>query len=86
VVNRSRLGVDLRIRRRLARTFFGPSRERVEQLLVTSPAAVRAGCRHFGALPAENRELLDVGWRTAGVLFHSVLRRSISKALSGTRS
>jgi flavin-dependent dehydrogenase len=78
IVNGSRLGVDLRIRRRLVRTFFGPSRARVERLLVTSPAAVRAGCRHFGALPAERVELLDIGWRVAGVFLHSVMRRLAS--------
>jgi flavin-dependent dehydrogenase len=79
IVNGSRLGVDLRIRRRLVRTFFGPSRERVERLLVTSPAAVRAGCRHFGALPAQPAELLDIGWRVAAVFLHSVMRRCTSR-------
>jgi flavin-dependent dehydrogenase len=79
IVTGSRLGLDLRIRRRLVRTFFGPSRARVERLLVTSPAAVRAGCRHFGALPAVRVELLDIGWRVAAVFLHSVLRRSASK-------
>jgi flavin-dependent dehydrogenase len=81
IVNGSRLGVDLRIRRRLVRTFFGPSRERVERLLVTSPAAVRAGCRHFGALPAERAELLDIGWRVAVVFLHSVTRRWASRLM-----
>lgn len=84
LVHGSRLGLDLRIRRRLVRTFFGPSRARVERLLVTSPAAVRAGCRHFGALPADRAELLDIGWRVAGVFLHSVVRRSASRfALTG---
>ena len=79
LVHGSRLGLDLRIRRRLVRTFFGPSRARVERLLVTSPAAVRAGCRHFGALPADRVELLDIGWRVAGVFLRSLMRRSASR-------
>ncbi len=78
IVKGSRLGLDLRIRRRLVRTFFGPSRARVERVLVANPAAIRAGCRHFGALPAERAELLDIGWHVAGVFLHSVLRKSAS--------
>jgi flavin-dependent dehydrogenase len=75
-LRRSRLGVDLRIRRRLVQTFFGPSRPAVERMLVTSPAAVRAGCRHFGAIPADMGDLAEVGVGVAGVFFRSFMRRS----------
>jgi len=73
---RSRLGIDLRIRRRLVETFFGPSRPAVERMLVTSPAAVRAGCRHFGAIAADMGDLAEVGVGAAGVFFRSFMRGS----------
>jgi menaquinone-9 beta-reductase len=82
-VRRSRLGLDLRIRRRIVRTFFGPSRPAVDQLLVGSPAAVRSGGRHFGALPQDALDLAEIGWGTAGVLFQS-LRRSRLRSLATT--
>jgi len=74
-VARSRLGLDLRIRRRIARTFFGPSRPAVDRFLATSAAAVRAGGRHFGALPQDVTDLAEVGRGTAGVLVQSIRRR-----------
>jgi flavin-dependent dehydrogenase len=74
-LRRSRLGLDLRIRRRLVHTFFGPSRPAVERMLVTNPAAVRAGCRHFGAIPADMGDLAEVGVGAAGVFFRSFMRR-----------
>ncbi len=52
-VRRSRLGRDLRIRERLVREFYGPRRPRLEHLLVADDAFLRAGCRHFGALPIQ---------------------------------
>jgi hypothetical protein len=73
-VNRSRLGVDLRIRRRLVHSFFGPSRPSIERFLVSSPAAVRSGCRHFGAIPADASDLLEVGLGTARVFLESLVR------------
>jgi flavin-dependent dehydrogenase len=77
-LRRSRLGLDLRIRRRLVHTFFGPSRPAVERMLVTNPAAVRAGCRHFGAIPAETSDLVEVGLGAAGVFFRSLLRERVA--------
>jgi menaquinone-9 beta-reductase len=73
-LRRSRLGVDLRIRRRLVHTFFGPSRPAVERMLVKNPAAVRAGCRHFGAIPQETGDLAEVGVGVASVLLRSLMR------------
>ena len=48
-VHRSRLGLDLRLRRRLVHTFFGPHRPAMERMLL-DPVALRCGGRHFGAL------------------------------------
>jgi flavin-dependent dehydrogenase len=75
-VRRSRLGVDLRLRRRIAHTFFGPSRPAVEGFLSTRAAAVRSGCRHFGALPADLADLAEVGAAAARILFLSLVRRA----------
>jgi flavin-dependent dehydrogenase len=69
----SRLGVDLRIRRRLVHTFFGPSRPKVERMLETSQAAVRAGCRHFGAIPQDRGDLAEVFVGAAGVFLRSFM-------------
>ena len=55
-VHRSRLGVDLRIRRRLVHTFFGPHRDAMERLLL-DPVSLRCGGRHFGALRHDPTEL-----------------------------
>jgi flavin-dependent dehydrogenase len=55
-VHRSRLGVDLRLRRRLVRAFFGPHRASMERLLL-DPVALRCGGRHFGKLRHEPTEL-----------------------------
>jgi len=49
----SRLGRDLAIRERLGRHFFGQRRPELEHMLVAGPSMMRAGCRHFGALPME---------------------------------
>jgi menaquinone-9 beta-reductase len=73
-VRRSRLGLDLRIRRRVVRTFFGPSRPSVDRLLVTSPAAVRSGGRHFGAIPQDKKDLAEVGWGVLGIFLKSLKR------------
>jgi menaquinone-9 beta-reductase len=56
VVHRSRLGVDLRLRRRLVHAFFGPHRPSMERLLL-DPIALRCGGRHFGALRHDPTEL-----------------------------
>jgi menaquinone-9 beta-reductase len=74
-VRRSRLGRDLGIRRRIVHAFFGRSRPAVDRLLVGTPAAVRSGGRHFGALPQNPLDLLEIGWGTAGVLAGSLRRR-----------
>jgi menaquinone-9 beta-reductase len=73
-VSRSRLGIDLRIRRRVVRTFYGPSRLSVDRLLVTSPAAVRSGGRHFGAIAQDKKDLAEVGWGVLGIFLKSVKR------------
>ncbi len=69
-LHRSRLGVDLRLRRRLVRAFFGPSRPAMEQLLL-NPVSLRCGGRHFGALRHDPGELarsaLRVGATWLGV-------------------
>jgi menaquinone-9 beta-reductase len=75
VVRRSRLGIDLRIRRRIVHTFFGPSRLAVHRLLATSPAAVRAGCKHFGAIQQDSRDLAELGWGTARIFARSLKRQ-----------
>jgi flavin-dependent dehydrogenase len=49
----SRLGRDLRIRQRLAREFYGARRSELERVIIADDNFVRAGCRHFGALPME---------------------------------
>ncbi len=63
-VHRSRLGVDLRVRRRLVRSFFGAQRASMERLLL-DPVSLRCGGRHFGALrhdPAEvARSMVRIG-------------------------
>ncbi len=51
-VRRSRLGRDLRIRERLVREFYGVRRPELEQV-IGREEFIRAGCRHFGALPME---------------------------------
>jgi flavin-dependent dehydrogenase len=73
-VRRSRLGIDLRIRRRILHTFFGPSRLAVHHLLATTPAAVRAGCRHFGAETQDTGDLAVLAWGTARIFLESVKR------------
>jgi flavin-dependent dehydrogenase len=59
----SRLGRDLRIRSAFVGLFFGPRRPEVERLLTTTNAPLRAGCRHFGALPPEPLGLASLGVR-----------------------
>ncbi len=54
-VHRSRLGVDLRLRRRVVHAFFGPSRASMERLLL-DPTSLRCGGRHFGALRHDPRD------------------------------
>jgi flavin-dependent dehydrogenase len=73
-VRRSRLGVDLRVRRRVVKTFFGPSRLGVDRLLVTSAAAARAGGRHFGGILQDRRELAQVGWGVSRIFVRSLAR------------
>jgi len=74
-VRRSRLGTDLRIRRRIVHAFFGRSRSAVDRLLVASPAVVRSGGRHFGALPQDALDLVEIGLETKGVFLESLKRR-----------
>lgn len=59
-VRLSRLGIDLAARARLSSVVFGPRRASVESLLLASPSALLLGCRHFGALPLDLRELARV--------------------------
>jgi flavin-dependent dehydrogenase len=66
VVHRSRLGVDLRARRRLVRTFFGRRRTAMEDLLLNE-AALRCGGRHFGALRQDPVEVARIALRLAKV-------------------
>jgi flavin-dependent dehydrogenase len=54
-VRRSRLGRDLAVRQRLVREFYGPRRAELERVLVAGESFMRAGCRHFGALPMDAR-------------------------------
>jgi flavin-dependent dehydrogenase len=69
IVHRSRLGVDLRLRRRLVQTFFGPRRPHMERLLL-DPAALRCGGRHFGAIRQDARELARMMLKIGGVWLH----------------
>jgi flavin-dependent dehydrogenase len=66
VVHASRLGLDLRARRRLVRTFFGRRRAAIESLLLREEA-LRAGGRHFGALPQRPAEVARVAMGIARV-------------------
>lgn len=59
-VRRSRLGIDLAVRTRLASLFFGPMRPRVESLILESPVALRAGCRHFAGHPSRAGEIVQI--------------------------
>jgi menaquinone-9 beta-reductase len=59
-VRLSRLGIDLAVRTRLAAYFFGPLRPRVESLVLESPVALRAGCRHFGGLAPRAGEIARI--------------------------
>jgi flavin-dependent dehydrogenase len=65
-VQRSRLGFDLRARRRLVRTFFGPRRAAMEEVLLHEDA-LRAGGRHFAALPHAPLDVACVAARIANV-------------------
>jgi hypothetical protein len=51
--------MDLRVRRRLVRSFFGRRRAALESLLV-APAMLRSGARHFGALRHDPADLARV--------------------------
>ena len=62
VLARSRLGIDLRVRSRLARSFYGDARSELEAMLLRGDSAVRSGCRHFGGKPHDARTLGAVGW------------------------
>jgi flavin-dependent dehydrogenase len=62
ILERSRLGLDLRIRARLARSFYGDARDELEAMLLRGDSAVRSGCRHFGGKPHDARTLGEVGW------------------------
>jgi flavin-dependent dehydrogenase len=59
---RSRLGLDLRVRSRLARAFYGDARPELEAMLVSGDSAVRAGSRHFGGKRHDLPTLSQVGW------------------------
>jgi flavin-dependent dehydrogenase len=65
LVARSRLGIDLWVRARLVREFFGPHRPEVEALILGEPAVLRSGARHFAALPHEPGDLAKLGASTA---------------------
>jgi flavin-dependent dehydrogenase len=67
-LHRSRLGVDLRLRRRLVQTFFGARRAQMERLLL-DPTSLRCGGRHFGAIRQDAREVARVALRIGGIWF-----------------
>ncbi|AKT38671.1 NAD(P)/FAD-dependent oxidoreductase [Chondromyces crocatus] len=46
-IQRSRLGADLRVRRRLVRRFYGRDRVRIERGVAASPSLLRFGLHHF---------------------------------------
>jgi flavin-dependent dehydrogenase len=62
-VRRSRLGFDLRVRRRFVSWFYGSRRVDIERVLLGSPSAIVTGGRHFGALPLSRRAMADMVWR-----------------------
>jgi menaquinone-9 beta-reductase len=66
LVHRSRLGIDLRLRRRLVRTFFGRRRAQLERVLL-DPRALRAGARHFCAAPHDAGDLAHVSLALARI-------------------
>jgi hypothetical protein len=68
VLRRSRLALDLRIRTRFVRLFYGPARPEVEQFLTESPDALFVGCQHFAAQPYDMLRLGEVLVRGASRL------------------
>ncbi len=66
-VRTSRLGRDLRIRRRLTQSFFGPARPDMERLLLESDRPLRAGCRHFAAMSFDWGALAGVAYRVSAL-------------------
>jgi flavin-dependent dehydrogenase len=74
----SRLGRDLSVRTRFVRSFFGPLRAPIEELLVSSADALIIGCRHFGALPFDFGALARLAARTGNLWLRTQLRQAIS--------
>lgn len=72
-VRESRLGRDLRIRERLVREFYGPRRAELERVLVADQSFIRAGCRHFAALPMEPWRVAVALGRLGGYFARGVL-------------
>ncbi len=70
-LRKSRLGIDLQVRTKFIDSFYGAIRSEVEGVLVREPAALRSGCRHFAALPADKVDLARLvlragsGWLSA---------------------
>jgi flavin-dependent dehydrogenase len=59
-VKRSRLAIDLAIRSRATRLFYGASRAGTEDFLLRSPDALHVGCQHFAAQRVDRARLAAV--------------------------
>jgi flavin-dependent dehydrogenase len=78
VLAASRLALDLRIRARFVRAYYGPARAELERFFVGSPDAMQIGCEHFAARPHD--------WLTVGEVVArgsaQWVARAIGQALS----
>jgi menaquinone-9 beta-reductase len=77
-VRSSRLGLDLRIRERLVREFYGPRRPELERVLVADDSFLHAGCRHFGALPMKVAVVAVALARLGGYFAGGLFERSVT--------
>jgi flavin-dependent dehydrogenase len=66
-VRSSRLGRDLSVRVRFIQTLFGPRRQRLQRAFAADDDVLRAGCRHFAALPVDVAGLARIAARVGVV-------------------
>jgi flavin-dependent dehydrogenase len=78
-VGSSRLAHDLRIRTRLVRLFYGPSRARMERFLTETSDALHVGCQHFAAQPYDGPRLVEALARFAAHLLGLGIDRALAR-------
>ena len=77
-VARSRVGLDLRVRRAVAPLYYRSGRVRIDRTLLGDPDFLHVGCQHFGGQAYDRLRLARVVARAGALLASRTLARAFT--------